>query len=135
VIGAVFLQRIFKNDPLPLVGGVVTIRANIDTKGNRHVDLGLLDGLQYKMRKVTIGGVQPDALYSYVRSGCIRFSAPEQPKNSLPRSACSREQWAVVVKAHLGKLGHNLNIGDDILQCGMAVRIQGVVRRVSHPVE
>lgn len=135
MIGAVFLQRILKNAPLPLVGGVVTVRANVDTKGNHHIDLGLLDGLQDEMRKVTIGGVQPDALYSYVKSGCIRFSAPKQPKNSLPLSACSWEEWGVVVKAHLGKLGHNLNIGDDVLQCGVAVRIQGAIGRVSHPIE
>jgi len=40
-----------------------------------------------------------------------------------------------VGKAHLGKLGHDLDIGNDVLQCGVAVRVQGVVGRVSHPVE
>jgi len=41
----------------------------------------------------------------------------------------------VVLKAHLSKLGHNLNIVDDVRQCGIAVRVQGAVGSISHPIE
>jgi len=40
-----------------------------------------------------------------------------------------------VVKAHLGKLGHDLNIVDDVRQCGIAVGVQGAIGSISHPVE
>lgn len=62
MIGAVGLQHILDGDPLPGVGGVVTVRADVYTKGDLHVDLCLRDGLHDEMRKVTVRTVKPNAL-------------------------------------------------------------------------
>jgi len=64
VIGAVFLEHILDGDPLPVIGSIITIRADIDTKVDLHVDLGLSDGLHDEMRKITVRTIQPDALDS-----------------------------------------------------------------------
>ena len=54
VIGTVCLQHILDGNPLPGVGGVVAGRIDVDTEGDHHVDLCLVYGLQYEMRKVTV---------------------------------------------------------------------------------
>jgi len=38
-------------------------------------------------------------------------------------------------KAHLGKLRHELDIGDDLRQCSTTFRIQDTVGRISQPIE
>lgn len=42
-------------------------------------------------------------------------------------------EW--VAKTHLGKLRHELNIGDNLRQCGTTFRIQDAVGRISQPIE
>jgi len=49
MIGTVCLERILNGDLLPIVGGVVTDRADVYTEGNHHVNLGLVDGLEDEM--------------------------------------------------------------------------------------
>ena len=45
------------------------------------------------------------------------------------------ESRSGVANAHLGKLGHELNIGNDIRQYGTAVRVNNAIGRVSQAVE
>ena len=65
IIRAVCLQHTLDGGPLSVVGGVVTVRADVYTKGDLHINLGLVDGLQYEMRKVTVRTVKPNTLRSH----------------------------------------------------------------------
>lgn len=45
MVGAVFVEHIRNGNLLPVVGSVVTFRADVDAEGDHHVDLGLVYGL------------------------------------------------------------------------------------------
>ena len=61
ITGAEFRQHILNSRPLPSVGTGVTID-NEYSKGDLHVNLGLIDGFKDEVRKITVCAIKSNAL-------------------------------------------------------------------------
>lgn len=62
MVGAIGLQCFLDGVPLPVVGCIAVVGDGIVSKIDCHIDLGLLNSLEYQRRLVAVCTVEADTL-------------------------------------------------------------------------